>query len=334
MKKYLLMIVLLLSVAVVGCNSGKKDNEYAKFNLRLQWVPQAQFAGYIVAKEKGYYEEEGLDIDIRAAGPDLKPHITVANGTDDIGIGVPNQIITARSNGVPLTIIAQVFQDSPNRYVIKKEESIDDLTDLKEMKVGLWLGGDEAEFISMLNTVGMRLEDIDVIPQGFTVIPFLNGDYQVSQVTTYNELNVLASNGLSADKLQILSPSDYNSAIPGDMIFVKENTLVEKQAELESFLRASKRGWEYAFHNPDETVNILMKYNSELDRDAQLMQLEAVQELIYPTTQSKFGFMEKGVYENTLRVLKLSGQIESEVNIQEIFNSDLIDNINKSSSRK
>src|SRR5437588_9805403 len=73
-----------------------------KVSIRLQFVPQAQFAGLLIGADKGFFREEGLEVDIRPSGPDLKPQVTVASGSDDMGEGVSNQVITANSNGVPL----------------------------------------------------------------------------------------------------------------------------------------------------------------------------------------------------------------------------------------
>src|SRR5262245_27470353 len=117
MKRGLLRIVFMVMVAAFvahGCNNGGETTKAEEVNLRLQWTPYSQFAGFILALQNGYYKDEGVDVKLLAGGPDLKPHVTVANGTDQFGVGVPNQVITARANGVPLVVVAQFFQDSPN----------------------------------------------------------------------------------------------------------------------------------------------------------------------------------------------------------------------------
>jgi NitT/TauT family transport system substrate-binding protein len=331
------LIATFLSVALIftSCNScsnsKNKSNELAKINLRLQWFSHSQFAGYIIAKEKGYYKEYGLDVNILSGGPDLKPQITVATGTDDIGIGVPNQIIAAQSNGVPIVIIAQIFQDSPNRYILKKENSIKQLSDLKGKKVGLWLGGDEVEFIAMLKTQGMSEKDIEIIPQAFSVVPFIQDQYICSQVTSYGEMNFLALKGWTQDKLQVLSPKDYNSAILGDLIFCRKDYIDKNKENVTKFLEASIKGWQFCISNPDEALQIILKSNSELSKDEQVLVMKSVIELV--TTGDAaihgIGYINPKDLENAERILFESKQIDRRVDISKVYDNSALENVKK-----
>lgn len=286
-----------------------------KITLRLQWIPQSQFAGFIIAKEKGFYKAAGLDVELLPAGPDLKPQVTVAVGTDDIGIGVANHVIAARSNGVPLVAIAQIFQDSPNRYVLKAKNRIKDLRELRGRKVGLWLGGDEAEFVSMLATVGMALSDVTVIPQAFSVIPFLQDEYVLSQVTVYNELNLIRAQGYSDDKLQVVSPRDYKSAIVGDVVLATEKFVANNKQAIQAFLTASLRGWRYCLEHKAEAVDTVLAYNPELKRDDQVLQMDAVLSLLTAgaAREHGLGYVDVADYAIAERVLYDSGQIKTHV---------------------
>lgn len=296
-----------------------------KLRLRLEWTPQAQFAGYIVAQELGWYQAAGLNLQILPAGPDLKPQVTVASGTDDIGVGVANEIVTARDHGVPLKIIAQIFQDSANRYVLKKQNSISSLLELRGKPVGLWLGGDEAEFVAMLKTVGMTLRDVRVIPQGFSVIPFLQDQYVLSEVTIYNELILIERQGYGPDKLQILSPSSYKAAILGDMLFTTEKTIATRENSLVRFLTASLKGWQFALNNPNETVTLVTKYNRELKPADQRAQLKAISELIKAgeAPEQGIGYMDPAKYQTTIQVLLDSGQISKAMDPHAVYDAKI-----------
>lgn len=326
-KSQILILVSILVVVTIGAIiyfqpwSRRDVNE---LSLRLQWTVQTQFAGYIVADRLGYYREEGLRVIIRPAGPDLKPLTTVAAGTDDIGIGVSNQAALGRASGVPVKIIAQIFQDSANRYVLLSKNRIKTLTDLRGKKIGLWLGGDEAEFVAMLATVGMRLSDLQVVPQGESVAPFLNGDYVLSEVTVYNELLQIQSEIAGKETLQLLSPADFNSAIVGDMIVVKESTIRDQHDQLVRFLRASLRGWRFAIESPEKAVDIVVSANPELNREEQRKQLQAVIELILKGTPvADIGKMNVGDYATMLRILKQSGQLTTNVKAIDVFDDRL-----------
>lgn len=325
MKRTVLILGIILAALIAGyflLQDRGEDSGLEEVGFRLLWVPQAQFAGYIVAEELGYYEEERLDVDIRPAGPDLYPNVTVASGTDDIGIGLSNQVVTARSNGVPLITIAQIFQDSANRYVLKSENRIVSLQDLRGRRIGLWLGGDEAEFLAMLRSEGMSAEDVEIIPQDFSVVPFLAGQYDLSMVTVYNELNQIAEE-YPIDSLQVLSAHDYGVALVGDALITTEVYLDENFDTVVRFLRASLRGWQYAMDNPEATVDILVSYNPELEREDQIEQLRDVLNLVAAggARQRGIGYMAPEVYQTAVRVLAESGQIESEVDPSVVFST-------------
>lgn len=312
-------IILLTALILLSCKTEKKEDV---LNVRLKWQYQTQFAGYIVAKEKGFYNDLGLDVRLEPAGPDLKPYLTVASGSDDIGIGVPNQIITAQSNDVPLVAIAQMMQDSPFRFIIKNENRIDSLQQLKGKDVGIWMGGDEAEFVSMLKSIGMDLDDVNVIPQDFSVAPFLEDKYVLSHVSVYNELNLIKANGyMHQDSLQIFSPKDFNSAILGDMLFCKKSFIDSNREKVAKFIEGSILGWKYAKDHPDEAVELVLKYNPELDRTHQLAQLNAALDLIFTGDSLKegIGFINETEYQNAENILFNSGQIKKDIDIKKTY---------------
>lgn len=333
MKKNNIYTLFVFSISIgflcFSCNwsSKQKENEPKEINLRLLWYSHSQFAGYIVAKEKGYYEELGLKVNILPGGPDLNSQMTVAAGTDDIGIGIPNRIIAAQSNGVPLVSIAQIFQDSPNRYIIKKKNTIKQLTDLKDKKVGLWLGGDEVEFIAMLKSQGLTEKDIKIVPQEFSVVPFIQDEYVCSQVTTYGEMNFLAIKGWTLDKLQVLSPKDYNSAILGDLLFCRKDYLEKNKEYVTKFLEASIKGWQYCISNPDDALKIILDSNSELSKDEQKLVMKSVIELVTAGDAKEFGigYINPKYLENAEKILYESKQIEKRVDVSKVFDSSALE---------
>ena len=326
----ILVIVLVIGLAAVVVFRQRQSSSLLNssrslqsVSLRLEWYPQAQFCGYLVAKDLGYYRDAGLNVDLRPAGPDFKPQVSVAAGTDDIGVGVSNQVIAARSNGVPLKIIAQLMQDSANRYVLKRANAIQSLTELRGKKIGLWLGGDEVEFVAMLKSVGMTLNDVQVIPQGQSVTPFLQNQYVVSQVTVYNELIQIENHGYIGDKLQILSPADYNAAIDGDMLFTTERYIAAHPDVVRRFLAASLQGWQYCIKDPSQAVDIVLRYNNELNQNQQRQQLAAIIGLIEAGNARTMGlgYMDPVAYATANRILLDSGQIKQSVEPTSVFDA-------------
>ncbi len=314
-------LVLMASLGGCGCQNTQKQptQTLQKVSFRLLWVPQAQFAGVLVADGKGFFEEEGIDLDIRPAGPDLKPHVTVASGTDDMGITIPNSILSANSNGADLIAVAQEFQDSANRYVAKKSTGIKTLKDVKGRKVGLWTGGDEVEFMAMLGKVGLTEKDVEVIPQGFTTAPFLEGEYDVSMVTTYNELNQILKSGVGIDELTIISPDTYECAIVGDVVFTTKSYADKNPELVTKVVRAILKGWQYAKDHPEEAVEIIVKSNQELAKEEQVAQLRSALELVFSREALQpgkgIGYISATDYETAKKILVESKQITKPVEV-------------------
>ncbi len=289
--------------------------------LRLEWVMQGQFAGPIVAHDKGYYDEAGVTIELLPAGPDIKPAVTVAQGSDTFGLGHPNQIIAARSNGVPLVMVMQFGQKSATTYVVRKEAGISSVSDMPGRSVGLWFGGDEHEFLAMLNAAGVSQEDVQIISQGFDIIAWLNGEYEVMQVTRFNELLQVYDNGFSPEDLVLLNPEDYGVALVSGGLFTTEEVINEKPDVVQGVVEATMRGWKDALADPAAAAEIVLKYNEELTLESQIGQIKAMADLICagPTLEGAFGQSVLADWETSQTVIHEAGVIDSTIDLEEGF---------------
>ena len=264
-----------------------------KLVLHLEWWPQAEFAGYILASELGLFSKRGLDVTILPGGPDHPALGEVATGKADIGIGPSSLILIARAKSVPVKIIALPLQDSIFRFVLKAENRILSLRQLAGKPIGLWLGGDEAEFVAMAVKQGMTLGDFKVIRQDETITGFIDDRYLLSQVTTINELIQLRAEGYPDSSLQILSPHDYGVAMPSDCLFTTDEMLTKRRGALVRFLEAAREGWRAAFRDKDATIKLLVARYPELDPVHQMEQLKAMQPLVFgPAGDVPFGQMD------------------------------------------
>ena len=315
--------VVVAAATLLGVLAEAKAEE----GLRLEWVFQGQFAGFIVAADKGYYKEEGVDMDLRPAGPDLKPAITVATGTDTFGVGHPNQVIAARSNEVPLVMIMQFGQKSATTYVSRKEKGIARVQDMPGKSVGLWFGGDEHEFLAMLDAAGVDQSEVNVISQGFTIVNWLRGEYDVMQVTRYNELNLVHYEGIGPDQLNFLDPEDYGVALISGGVFAHEKTVAERPEVVQGFVNATLRGWQEAFADPKAAAEIVLKYNSELDLPGQIDQIESMRSLSCagPTLEGKFGYSDRTAWEVSQNVLLGAKLLESAVDLDQAYTNKFFD---------
>lgn len=295
--------------------------------LRLEWVMQGQFAGPILALEKGYYEKAGVALELLPAGPDIKPAVTVATGADDFGIGHPNQIIAARSNGAPLVMVAQLGQRSATTYIARADSGIASIEDMPGRSVGLWFGGDEQEFLAMLDAAGIAQEDVDIISQGFDIIGWLNGDYDVMQVTLYNELQQVYRQGFSPDDLVFLDPAEQGVALISTGVFTTEAMMEEQPETVQAVVDATLRGWQEALADSRAAAEIVVTYNDELDVEEQVQQIEAMRELLCagPTLEGRFGEAEREDWAVAQDVLLGAGLIDQTIEVEEGFTNAFVD---------
>ncbi len=290
-------------------------------SMRLEWVIQGQFAGPLVALEKGYYKEAGIDMELNPAGPDLKPAITVAQGTDSFGIGHPNQVISARANGAPLVTVLQLGHKSASVYVARKTTGITSINDMKGHSVGLWFGGDEHEFLAMLRAAGIDQKDVTIINQGFDIIAWLNGDYEVMQATIYNELQQVYAQGIKKEDLVFLDPAASGVAMVNTGIFASEDTIKNRPEAVQAMVNATLRGWQEALADPQAAAEIVVKHNSELKVDEQVNQIKAMGELFCSgvTLEGKFGQSVMSEWETVQKVLLDAKLIEAGIDLNQGF---------------
>lgn len=275
-----------------------------KVKLQLKWVPQAQFAGYFVALEKGLYQAENLDVTIVPGGPDIVSEQQVANGQADFGVDWVASFLAFRDKGVPIVNVAQIYQSSGLLLVSKKAANITKAEDLKGKKVGVWYGGNEFEFLALMDKLKLDPDrDLTIIKQGFTMDPFLAGQMDAASAMTYNEYQVVLASGLKAEDLNVI---DYNKEGVGmlqDNLFTSEDTLKNKKEMAARFVRASLKGWQAAIDDQKSAVDIIMKYveKGSTTAEHQTRMMSEVAKLVLPSGMAKtqLGIMDANRFATT-----------------------------------
>jgi NitT/TauT family transport system substrate-binding protein len=172
----------------------------------------------------------------------------------------------------------------------------------------------------MLHRHQLRLEDVEVVSQEYSIAPFLRGEYVLSQVTNYNELIQIFDAGFGPEDLQVLSPGDFECAIPGDMIFTSQRMIADEPDTVRSFVHASIRGWERALANKSEAIDIVLRANRELSREQQLHQLQQVELLIKGSAgAAQIGSIDSQSYVMAQQVLVTSGQLRTPIDVRSAF---------------
>ena len=321
------------AVALAACsgNAGKSDTsdsasgggDLTKVKLQLQWVPQAQFAGYYVAASKGYYKDEGLDVDIMEAGTDTVPITVLAQGNADYAISWVPKVLGSIEQGTDVTDVAQIFERSGTTQISFKDKNITKPADLAGKKVGSWGYGNEWELFAGMNKDGVSLKDIKLVQQAFDMKGFLSGDIDAAQAMTYNEYaqvletkNPKTGELYQPSDLNVINWNDVGTAMLQDAIWADAGKLKSDTAYADTtvkFIKASLKGWVYTRDHPDEAAQIVADAGSTLPAGHQLWMANEVNKLIWPST-SGIGHVNEDQWKQTVDIaLKTSNEKDEKI---------------------
>lgn len=300
-------------------DGGGDGGETASVRLQLQWVPQAQFAGYYAAQEQGYYAEENLEVEIVPGGPDVIPQqVGSAEDGPEFTISWVPKVLEAREQGSDLVNIAQVFQRSGTLSVSWADSDITEPADFAGKKVGVWDFGNEFEVTAAARAEGLEAgEDYEKVIQPFDMTLLLSREIDVAEAMIYNEYaQVLEATNPDTGELyqpEDLNVIDYNevgTAMLQDAIFARESWLAEEGNEdiAERFLRASFRGWMYCRDNPDDCVQYVTDAGSTLGAGHQAWMMNEINPLIWPSPDG-IGIMDQEQWQQTVDISVESGII-------------------------
>ncbi|MGI1663154.1 ABC transporter substrate-binding protein [Palleronia sp. KMU-117] len=278
--------------------------------LQLKWVTQAQFAGYYVALEKGFFEEEDLNVTIKAGGPDIAPPQVIAGGGADVIVEWMPAALAARERGLPLVNIAQPFKSSGMMLTCWADSGITGPEDFPGRTLGVWFFGNEFPFLSWMSQLGIPTEGgadgVTVLKQGFNVDPLIQRQADCISTMTYNEYWQVIDAGVTPEELVTFKYEDQGVATLEDGLYVLEENLADPAFadKMTRFVRAAMKGWKYAEENPDEAAMIVLEYD-ETGAQTEEHQKRMMSEVAKLTAGSN-GALDPTDYERTVASL-LSG---------------------------
>ena len=296
---------LLLALALTATGAAQAQD---KLTLQLKWVTQAQFAGYYVAKDKGFYKDVGLDVTIKAGGPDINPSQVIAGGGADVIVDWMPSALATREKGVPLVNIAQVFQRSGMQLTCRKDSGVAKPADFKGKTLGVWFYGNEYPFMSWMDKLGLKTTGADdgvkVLKQGFNVDPLLQKQAACISTMTYNEYWQLIDAGMKPEQLVVFKYEDQGVATLEDGLYTVEKNLADAKmaASLARFVKASLKGWDHAVKNQAEAVKIVLK-NDASGAQTEKHQSRMMGEIAKLVQGGTLGKLDPKAYERTVATL-------------------------------
>lgn len=308
--KHVIKAAAMTLTGVLATTSVVRADDDVK--LQLKWVTQAQFAGYYVALDKGFYDEEGLNVTILPGGPDIAPTQVIAGGGADVTVEWMPAALAARAKGLPLVNIAQPFKSSGLMLTCWKDVGIATPVDLADRTLGVWFFGNEFPFLSWMSQLGFSTDGksekgVEVLKQGFNVDPLLQRQADCISTMTYNEFGQVLDAGVTPEELVTFKYEDQGVATLEDGLYVLEDKLSDPEFndKMERFVRASMKGWKFAETHPDEAAEIV------LDNDASGAQTEHHQQRmmreVAKLTAGSNGALDLADYERTVQTLLAGG---------------------------
>ncbi|MBC7589894.1 MAG: ABC transporter substrate-binding protein [Salinibacterium sp.] len=316
-------IAAISAIALSACAAGATDTgsdsgdfePITDISLQLQWLPQAQFAGYYVALDQGYFEDEGFDnVDIIPSGGDIVPQDALVAGDVDFAVAwVPKVLGTLEATGAELTDIAQVYQKSGTLQVSFKGDGVADVADFEGKRIGSWGFGNEWEIFAAMAAEGLDASGVSITTQDFSMNALLDGDVDAAQAMTYNEwaqilevMNPATGKLYQPEDFDVVSYEDTEGAMLQDAIWA-DTARLDDPAYADAavrFLKAVTKGWIFARDNPEEAAAIT--YDAAINAEAafpvgpvhQTWQMNEVNKLIW--AGGDFGLIDQGAWNKTV----------------------------------
>lgn len=306
-------------LVLTGCSSSDADagtstagsgEDLTPVRLQLQWLTQAQFSGYYAALDQGFYEEQGLDVEIIPSGGDIVPQDALAQGEVDYAVAWVPKVLGSIEQGASITNVAQIFERSATLQVSFADAGIDSVEDLAGKNVGSWGYGNEWELFAGLGEAGVT--DYTLVTQAFDMLGLLNGDIDAAQAMTYNEYAQLLET-VDPDTGELYTPEDFSVidwndegvAMLQDAVWADTERLESDPAYEETtvkFLTATLEGWAYARDNPQEAADIVTAAGSTLGTSHQLWMANEVNKLIWPSTTGGIGLVDPAAWDRTVEL--------------------------------
>lgn len=317
--KYSLTLVLTLVALLI---TPLQARALKKTSIVLQWLPQAQFAGFYMAQDKGFYEEVGIDLTIISGGPDILASEYLEDGKVEFATMFLSSGLARRST-LPVVNVGQIVQHSSLMLIAMKSSGIERIEDLGWKKIGLWANEFQIQARTLFKRRGMK---ITVVPQSDSLDLFMRGGVQAASGMWYNEYHTLLSYGYDESELQPFFFRDYGLNFPEDGIYCLEKTANEKPEVAKALVKATIRGWMYAFNNPEEALESVLKRMREAkvpaNRPHQRWMLKRMEDLILTDDDHRMGILERGDFHQVRNTLIEAGFLSKTPSYNEFYKGE------------
>jgi len=284
MKKRNFLFILIILVS----NLFSKDLE--RINLQLDWLNQFQFAGYYIAKEKGFYKEKGLDVKINEFTTETNLVEKVLKNEHTYAVGTSSLIIDKMDNK-DIVLLAAIFQNSPLTFISLKKSNINSIFDFKNKKIMITSTTiNSASIKSLIKSHNIKYDDITFVPHSFDINDLIKGKVDVITAYLSNEPYILKNKNI---EFNLFNPVDYGFDFYSGLLFTSSKEVKNNPKRVKEFYEASIKGWKYAFSNIKESAKIIYeKYNTQNKTlDALIYEAKILKDLAQKNNPAYLGYI-------------------------------------------
>jgi len=329
MKKLATLVMISLAlflVAACGSDSEPTAEPLAKVSVALDWFPWSNHSGLFIAQERGYFADEGLDVNIFTPGDPSTVLQTVASGRDDFGISYQPELLIAREQGIPAVSVMALVQHPLNSVMSLKESGIVEPKDLAGKKVGApGLPSDESLLDTMLRNQGLTLDDVEMVNVGFDLVPALISKQVDAVVGAYwvHESISATNQGfeLNIIRMEQNGVPDFYELV----IVASEDKIAQEPDLVQRFVRGVTRGYKDAIADPQDAVQLLKRLKPEVDLAIEIPGVVLLAPL-WVTDNGVFGWQEEARWQDFAKWLVDTGRLSASTDPMAAFDNSFVAN--------
>ncbi|HSX29313.1 MAG TPA: ABC transporter substrate-binding protein [Candidatus Saccharimonadales bacterium] len=336
-KLNLTVLIIILTVLVIGgpglyillhhvAKKAPAATKLTKVTMNMGWLHQAQFAGFYVAKEKGFYKDAGLDVELLGYKDGVDLNKEVAGGKVDFATTTPLEVIAARDSGYKVKAIAAIYQTSPYAFVSPKASNIKTPADLKGKTLGYVGGNTQAKisYPSLLSSYGISLSQVTVKDTDFDIVKsFQEHEADTADIYRTDQTYLLDKAGI---EYNILLPEQFGFGLYGDVVVASDSIVKNRPDVTSKFTKATLKGLQYALNHEDEALAMTAKYEDPLYKDPAYEKhiFQNSVPLIKPTGNQPLGNMEFVPWNRAYQAIQSAGQLKTGFNVSDAYTTEFL----------
>ena len=302
-RLWAVLAILLVSLLTIGLPSLSMQRQQMPLRVQLRWLPQAQFAGFYVAKDHEFFGREGLSVSLEPGGPSVNGLQRLRDGEVDVTIAWTSDALDMRRQGAQLVNVAQLLQRPGTMLVCSAASGVKKAADLKGKRVGTWFLGDEFDVGYWLQRYGLGLDAVRLVEQKPAARDLLNGQVDCATAMSYNEFQTILQAGALQSDLFTVRFAEENSGVLEDGLYVRASDLQDpvKRDRLARFLRSLAAGWRYTARHPDEAVAITERFMDSSNTTHQKAMLREILQLM--DLNKGYGLLDPATFRRSVEIV-------------------------------